>query len=255
MDRKKISPYIFLALALFLIAIIVLIEHSLKAIYDQAEHPRGYLVLDLLSKACLSMITGSIFFLVTEWFKDRKAKDKAADIQREFLSEIRLGFNGFIQGFVNGTVVLSGEPERDYLGTCTRTELIGIVQNWREDETTTVIDAMEDAIDHIYSLKDYLFDRVSFVNYYRASFSVDFNRRLDETMRHFDRLPKPDARPQRSLNHRARVAVTALLWFRDHIVELENVYRADHKLGLIIPPSGDRPTFVFVKDWPGSVEP
>lgn len=247
MQRKKISPYIFLGIALLLLSAIYLIEHSGKAIYDQANHPRGYLVLDLISKGCLSMLTGSIFFLVTEWFRDRKAKDKAADVQREFLTEVRFEFNSWIHGFKTETVPGDLTPDKDYFGESFPQEIVDHIRNWREIKTLTMEQTQEAAFYWIESFREFVVDHESLANHYRSSFSIEFNRKLDEAMREFNRAQSFRMKFNLPMLDKVESAMLSLIAFRAEMIELENIYRKEHKLDPIVKPSTNRS---LVLTWP-----
>jgi hypothetical protein len=234
MQRKKISPSVFVALAFFLIAVIVLIEHNLKKLL-----PGWFLPLDLLSKACLSMITGSIFFLVTEWFKSNKAQEKAADVQREILNDlnqsVRYALSWTANEIEGNHGAIGGDPNTDDFHMLIGETMKRVLTGNKGATSPTYHDAM---VDLLYRSVLREVERISRTcEPYRATFSQDITRILVSIEKGF---PLGERRADRYSPDLSIAYVHRFLKLATDVVNLENTYRREHGLpewkGQTLPP-------------------
>lgn len=83
---------------------------------------------EIISDACLAFFSAFPFWWLIEWFDSRRSKAAIAEMQQEFVSEIRKEFNHFVHQSIGGPFAELKTGTPDYAGTWSSSRIVETIE-------------------------------------------------------------------------------------------------------------------------------
>lgn len=167
-----------------------------------------------------------LFWMITEFLLERKRSREVAEAQRAFLDGVIGQFNETVEGFIS-----KGKPKENHFTTLPEHKLYEAIEQWASAQPK---DGSEWAITMMRWFRDDVEKREADISYYRGSFSQAFNTKLNDLLREFNSSFRYI---ESGTDKRFEIAMAHLAMFRSSMIELDNIYRSEHRMNQLQYPS------------------